>query len=645
VRSSLFFATALTLLTRTASADPFVFQLEGGIINKKDTYAEPTFDTVNFKYAYEQPVVLALPNNNGDNPADFRLRNVGKTSFEVTLTEPPSEDGPHVAMSVAYVAVEAGKWSLPDGRKVVAGFVDTTKLVHSGGGGFQLVNLPIGFFATPPLVFAQIQGLANETGKVPSQPSNPWLTTSVRKVTAANFELALDGCECTSATPAKPERVGWLAIEAGGPGSFVDSDMLPVKYETLLGALVDGWADAGSSVAFKQSYAAPPLFVARLQARTDSDGGWLRYANLGTKGVTLAVDEDRCQDTERSHSPEPAALFVFSQSFRVQDADPDKDGFASSVDNCPLDANADQSDADKDGRGDACDCGDGIVAAIEFCDDKGVDSGDGCSASCEIEAGFSCKGMPSVCAPVCGDGLVRGGEACDDGHAVTGDGCGGCVVEQGFACMGEPSLCAPVCGDGLIRGGEACDDGNGAAEDGCGACQVELGYQCAGEPSVCETVCGDGLVAGDEACDDANDVAGDGCSPTCSAEPMSGAAGGGMTGGSGGAGGAVASGSGVGGAGGGMTGGSGGVGGAPGSGAGGASGVGSAGSGGTCAGEPCGYDTLLTGRACSCSVPGEASRGERSDLAQLLGFGLVAAVVARRGRREGAPSNSASRRR
>jgi MYXO-CTERM domain-containing protein len=465
------------LSARDAGAVPFVFQLEGGTIAKQDTYVNPTWDVVALKYSYENPVILAIPNTNGNNPADFRVRNVGKTSFEVTLTEPPSEDGPHVAMSVSYVAVETGKWSLPDGRRIAAGFVDTNQTVWSGGGGFLQVKLPVGFFKQTPLVFTQIQGLANELNKPPSQVSNPWLTTAVRNVNAASFDLALDGCECTKGNVPKAEHVGWLAIESGNASSFVDSDMKPVSYETILTKpLVTGWDNGGATIPFVQNYLNAPLFIARLQARTDQDGGWPRYANLGKKSVALLVDEDRCQDTERVHSPEPAALFVFSQSFRVQDADPDKDGLASSVDNCPLDYNPMQQDANMNGIGDACDCGDGLIAAIEECDDKNKAGGDGCSSSCTIEPGWSCKGVPSTCSPICGDGLVVGGEGCDDLNKQPGDGCFSCLVEKGWYCSGQPSKCATKCGDGIIAGLEECDDSNTAGGDGCSsACTVEMG--------------------------------------------------------------------------------------------------------------------------------------------------------------------------
>jgi len=68
-------------------------------------------------------------------------------------------------------------------------------------------------------------------------------------------------------------------------------------------------------------------------------------------------------------------------------------------------------------------CNDGIVEAPETCDDNGNASGDGCSATCQTETGWSCAGTPSVCTEICGDTLVVGSEACDDGNGVETDGC------------------------------------------------------------------------------------------------------------------------------------------------------------------------------------------------------------------------------
>ena len=43
-------------------------------------------------------------------------------------------------------------------------------------------------------------------------------------------------------------------------------------------------------------------------------------------------------------------------------------------------------------------CGDGIIAGAESCDDHNIVAGDGCSSSCQIEAGWTCQGVPSSCA-------------------------------------------------------------------------------------------------------------------------------------------------------------------------------------------------------------------------------------------------------
>ncbi len=98
----------------------------------------------------------------------------------------------------------------------------------------------------------------------------------------------------------------------------------------------------------------------------------------------------------------------------------------------------------------ASDCGDGVVASDEACDD-GVNNGD--YGTCNPDCSF---------APYCGDNHVdtEDGEICDDG------------INLG----GNASACAPgcrslgaTCGDGVLQpaNGEQCDDGNTLDGDGC----------------------------------------------------------------------------------------------------------------------------------------------------------------------------------
>jgi cysteine-rich repeat protein len=123
----------------------------------------------------------------------------------------------------------------------------------------------------------------------------------------------------------------------------------------------------------------------------------------------------------------------------------------------------------------------------------------------------------------CGDKLTTYGEQCDDGNIVANDGCSAtCQVETGFTCdNSQPSLCWTRCGDGIRAAVEKCDDGNITAGDGCNAvCKIEFFYICTGSPSSCSipAICGDSNVSEDEECDDGNTSPGDGCSSTCTDE-------------------------------------------------------------------------------------------------------------------------------
>jgi cysteine-rich repeat protein len=62
--------------------------------------------------------------------------------------------------------------------------------------------------------------------------------------------------------------------------------------------------------------------------------------------------------------------------------DPDQDDIANLTDNCPDTTNPGQEDADLDGVGDVCECGNGVLDGAEACDDGNQITLDGCEADC-----------------------------------------------------------------------------------------------------------------------------------------------------------------------------------------------------------------------------------------------------------------------
>ncbi len=189
-------------------------------------------------------------------------------------------------------------------------------------------------------------------------------------------------------------------------------------------------------------------------------------------------------------------------------------------------------------------CGDGVVDLGEACDDDDVAAGDGCGATCAVEAGWSCDTLsPSLCTDVdectatpgpCGAGTClneAGTYSCtcpagyqDDGSTCVdvnecATGAAGCHANASctnaagsFSCAcdvgytGDGFSCAAACGDELVVGTEACDSGGVNTE----SCDRD-----------CSAIaCGDGLhnpEAG-ELCDDGNLDDGDGCSAACEEE-------------------------------------------------------------------------------------------------------------------------------
>ncbi|WP_407692925.1 DUF4215 domain-containing protein [Pyxidicoccus xibeiensis] len=127
--------------------------------------------------------------------------------------------------------------------------------------------------------------------------------------------------------------------------------------------------------------------------------------------------------------------------------------------------------------------GDGRLQSNEQCDDGNTASGDGCSASGALEAGYLCHVPGRACslASLCGNNVINPGEACDDGDTAAG--ANGCSATCDLS----------LCGNGAFNNRqwpnfdqEVCDDGNRFEGDGCSRqCEVESGFACAGTPSRC----------------------------------------------------------------------------------------------------------------------------------------------------------------
>lgn len=91
-------------------------------------------------------------------------------------------------------------------------------------------------------------------------------------------------------------------------------------------------------------------------------------------------------------------------------------------------------------------CGNSIREVGETCDDGNTDADDGCSSSCEVEAGWECdENSPSACSTFCGDSMAVGDEACDgddlSGETCAGLGYGGGTLGCMTDCQFDESLC------------------------------------------------------------------------------------------------------------------------------------------------------------------------------------------------------------
>ncbi len=308
----------VSLLCATPGADVRAFEMEMAPVTLNDTFAVPAWTTVTFLEPFDvRPVVFVLPTNQGGDPSTVRLRNVTTTGFQVLQVEPSGNDGPHVAMTTAYLAVEPGNHTLPDGTRIVA-LERTTATFASRflDVSWDLVPFPSAFPGTPATV-AQIQTMASESQSPPSTASAPFMDVSIQNLGPASLQITLERAESVAGAVV-PERIGIIAIDDGTNTSFVDGFGTAAQLQAVTTPdNIQGWSNGCYTNTYPVPFASIPLAVASVTSRDGNNGGWIRRCSQSSSALGLTVDEDIDNDSERNHTTESAGIIAASTAFHA----------------------------------------------------------------------------------------------------------------------------------------------------------------------------------------------------------------------------------------------------------------------------------------------------------------------------------------
>lgn len=297
----------------------YSFEMEMGPVTVQDTFVTPAWTTVNFIRPFStRPVVAVLPTTNGGDPMTLRVRNVTTTGFEVVLTEPNANDGPHLQNQTAYLAIEPGNHVLPDGSRIIALEHSTTSFANQLiSTTWDSVSFPSTFPGSPAVV-AQIQTMANESGTPPSTSSNPFLDVGIQNVGTSSMQVTLERAESTAGSITLAERIGIVAIENNTDLSFVDSLGTGARIQSVLTSdNIRGYSDGCFTNNFPTSFSTTPLAVASANRRDGNNGGWVRRCSASAGSLGLTVDEDIDNDSERNHTTESAGVIAASTAFHA----------------------------------------------------------------------------------------------------------------------------------------------------------------------------------------------------------------------------------------------------------------------------------------------------------------------------------------
>ncbi|MEL7454194.1 MAG: hypothetical protein AAGJ50_12570 [Pseudomonadota bacterium] len=271
---------ASALFTWLVAGSAVGWELEAGRVTTIDTFSSTAFTTVTFQEPFPvPPVVVPLATDQGGDPAALRIQNVTNTGFELTVVEPTGNDGPHVSMTIDYLAAEEGIHTLPTGETVIVGRHTTDSVQASNVLGLVEAFDTVSFgasLAQPAALIAAIQTMNSETGTPPGGPSIPWLTIASRNATQTDVQLALERSEVAPGT-VSPETIGYIAFPSASAGDFIALGGSTISWSALVSNDVFvGFDDPCNTQVFSPTPFPDPRVIATKATRDGADGGWLR---------------------------------------------------------------------------------------------------------------------------------------------------------------------------------------------------------------------------------------------------------------------------------------------------------------------------------------------------------------------------------
>jgi hypothetical protein len=251
-----------------------------------------TTQTVKLESSYDNPVVIAhVATENGGQPVNVRVSEVGGDELTLQLQEPNHLNGTHVDETVNYMVVEAGSWVLPDGTLMEAGTMDSDKLSSQG---FETVAFDAEFDAAPS-VLSQVQ----------SFNGGDFVTTRQRGADADSFQFTMQEEEAKNDGRHVTESLGWIAVE---PGSGSAGDF------SWRAGSTSGVTDATASVGLDASMADDAHVIAALSSFDGRDTAWARGNGSTDAAFDISVEEDTSRDRETGHIPETVDYFAFDEA-------------------------------------------------------------------------------------------------------------------------------------------------------------------------------------------------------------------------------------------------------------------------------------------------------------------------------------------